>query len=85
MYIRREENYIPSLPRLIAAIPVRDTSESPTAVMRLMKRSISSVAPVSSNTNEESVASSVRAPKAPASRSASTRGSPVPATTGSRR
>ncbi len=38
----------PPAPRDMAAIPVRDTSTRPTAVISLMKRSTSSVVPVSS-------------------------------------
>ena len=40
--------YIPSAPRAMAATPVRETSTRPTAVISLMKRSTSSVVPVSS-------------------------------------
>ena len=61
-------------------MPVRQISTRPITDIRRTKRSISSVVPVSSNTKELSVASRVLAPKAAASRRASLRCSPWPAT-----
>ena len=71
----------PSAPRPMAATPVRETSTRPTATIRPMKRSTSSVVPGQlEDEGGQSVASTVRAPKAEASRIASTRCSPLPST-----
>src|SRR5215510_445558 len=72
--------YIPSGPRMIAAIPVRETSTSPSGSIKLTNCSILSVAPVISNTKLSVVASITRARNASASRRASTRFSPLPLT-----
>src|SRR4029453_3061668 len=72
--------YIPSGPRMIAAIPVRETSMSPSGSIKLMNCSILSVAPVISNTKLSVVASITRARNASANRRASTRFSPLPLT-----
>src|SRR6478672_526898 len=77
---RESHRYIPSGPRMIAAMPVRATSTRPSGSIRLMNCSILSLAPVISNTKLSVVASITRARKASASRSASTRLSPLPLT-----
>src|SRR4029079_1151044 len=77
---RESHRYIPSGPRMIAAMPVRATSTRPSGSIRLMNCSILSLAPVISNTKLSVVASITRARKASGSRSASTRLSPLPLT-----
>src|SRR5262245_58812835 len=72
--------YIPSGPRMMAAIPVRETSTSPSGSIKLTNCSILSVAPVISNTKLSVVASITRARNASANRKASTRFSPLPFT-----
>jgi len=70
---RSNGNYIPSGPRLMATTPVRETSIRPSGSIRLTKLSILSEAPVISNTKLSLVASTTRARKASARRSASMR------------
>src|SRR6185312_9737886 len=77
---RESHRYIPSGPRMIAAMPVRATSTRPSGSIRLMNCSILSLAPVISNTKLSVVASITRARKASANRNASTRLSPFPLT-----
>src|SRR6266853_5139649 len=72
--------HIPSGPRAIATMPVRDTSTRPSGSIRLMNWSIFSEPPVISNTKLSVVASTTRARNASESRSASTRLSPLPRT-----
>src|SRR5215510_3571892 len=72
--------HIPSGPRAIATMPVRETSTRPSGIMSATKLSILSLAPVISNTKLSVEASITRARKASASRSASMRCSPLPRT-----
>src|SRR6185369_2830337 len=77
---RQPHRYIPSGPRIMAAMPVRATSTRPSGNISAMNCSILSVAPVISNTKLSVVASITRARNASASRNASTRLSPFPFT-----
>src|SRR5471030_2015951 len=69
--------YIPSGPRPMAAMPVRETSTRPSGSISATNCSILSLLPVISNTKLSVVASITRARKASASRNASTRCSPL--------
>src|SRR6187401_738928 len=77
---RQPHRYIPSGPRIMAAMPVRATSTRPSGSINAMNCSILSLAPVISNTKLSVVASITRARNASASRKASTRLSPFPFT-----
>src|SRR5262245_46047504 len=77
---RQSHRYIPSGPRMMAAIPVRATSTRPSGSISVMNCSILSLAPAISNTKPSVVASITPARKASASRKASTRLSPFPFT-----
>src|SRR5499427_3674059 len=72
--------YMPLDPRAMAAMPVRETSARPSSVMIEMNCSILELRPVISNTKCSVEASITLARKMPASRKASIRFSPVPAT-----
>src|SRR5258708_7433214 len=76
----RGRDHSGSLPRAMAATPVRATSIKPSGSISLMKALILSVDPVISKTNESIVESIARARKMSAMRSDSTRFSPVPRT-----
>ena len=72
-------NYIPSAPRVIATMPLRETSISPTGSRAAIQRSILSVEPLISKTKLSVVSSTTRASKSLAMRNASARWSPLPA------